>query len=330
MYIVTGGAGFIGSVIIAELEKAFPQQRITVIDWLEEDDRWKNLNKRTLADIIFPEDTLDYLEDHKDEIKAVIHMGAISTTTERNVNRIVEQNIGYTLDLFDWCAETDTPFIYASSAATYGQGEHGFNDSIDMKHLQKLAPLNAYGFSKHMIDKAIMQKTNKPSQWVGLKFFNVYGPNEYHKGGQKSVVAHAFKQIQETGKMKLFKSYHPDYEDGKQLRDFVSVKDIAQNIVWFIQNPTVSGIFNQGTGEARSFKDLVAATFKAMNLPENIEYIEMPDSLKDQYQYFTEANMNNFNHIYKSIEGRDYTPTSLEDGVTDYVQEHLLKADQYL
>ncbi|MEC8066294.1 MAG: ADP-glyceromanno-heptose 6-epimerase [Pseudomonadota bacterium] len=330
MYIVTGGAGFIGSVIIAELEKAFPQQRITVIDWLEEDDRWKNLNKRTLADIIFPEDTLDYLEDHKDEIKAVIHMGAISTTTERNVNRIVEQNIGYTLDLFDWCAETDTPFIYASSAATYGQGEHGFNDSIDMKHLQKLAPLNAYGFSKHMIDKAIMQKTNKPSQWVGLKFFNVYGPNEYHKGGQKSVVAHAFKQIQETGKMKLFKSYHPDYEDGKQLRDFVSVKDIAQNIVWFIQNPTVSGIFNQGTGEARSFKDLVAATFKAMNLPENIEYIEMPDSLKDQYQYFTEANMNNFNHVYKSIEGRDYTPTSLEDGVTDYVQEHLLKADQYL
>ncbi len=330
MYIVTGGAGFIGSVIIAELEKAFPQQRITVIDWLEEDDRWKNLNKRTLADIIFPEDTLDYLEDHKDEIKAVIHMGAISTTTERNVNRIVEQNIGYTLDLFDWCAETDTPFIYASSAATYGQGEHGFNDSTDMKHLQKLAPLNAYGFSKHMIDKAIMQKTNKPSQWVGLKFFNVYGPNEYHKGGQKSVVAHAFKQIQETGKMKLFKSYHPDYEDGKQLRDFVSVKDIAQNIVWFIQNPTVSGIFNQGTGEARSFKDLVAATFKAMNLPENIEYIEMPDSLKDQYQYFTEANMNNFNHVYKSIEGRDYTPTSLEDGVTDYVQEHLLKADQYL
>lgn len=330
MYIVTGGAGFIGSVIIAELEKAFPQQRITVIDWLEEDDRWKNLNKRTLADIIFPEDTLDYLEDHKDEIKAIIHMGAISTTTERNVNRIVEQNIGYTLDLFDWCAETDTPFIYASSAATYGQGEHGFNDSIDMKHLQKLAPLNAYGFSKHMIDKAIMQKTNKPSQWVGLKFFNVYGPNEYHKGGQKSVVAHAFKQIQETGKMKLFKSYHPDYEDGKQLRDFVSVKDIAQNIVWFIQNPTVSGIFNQGTGEARSFKDLVAATFKAMNLPENIEYIEMPDSLKDQYQYFTEANMNNFNHVYKSIEGRDYTPTSLEDGVTDYVQEHLLKADQYL
>ena len=330
MYIVTGGAGFIGSVIIAELEKAFPQQRITVIDWLEEDDRWKNLNKRTLADIIFPEDTLDYLEDHKDEIKAVIHMGAISTTTERNVNRIVEQNIGYTLDLFDWCAETDTPFIYASSAATYGQGEHGFNDSTDMKHLQKLAPLNAYGFSKHMIDKAIMQKTNKPSQWVGLKFFNVYGPNEYHKGGQKSVVAHAFKQIQETGKMKLFKSYHPDYEDGKQLRDFVSVKDIAQNIVWFIQNPTVSGIFNQGTGEARSFKDLVVATFKAMNLPENIEYIEMPDSLKDQYQYFTEANMNNFNHVYKSIEGRDYTPTSLEDGVTDYVQEHLLQADQYL
>ncbi len=330
MFVVTGGAGFIGSVVIAELENNFPNTPIAVIDWLEEDDRWKNINKRTVSNIIFPEDTFEVLEDHQSEIKAIIHMGAISTTTETNVNKIVEQNIGYSLDLFDWCTENDIPFIYASSAATYGEGENGFNDSIDPTHLKKLQPLNPYGFSKHMVDKAIIQKNEKPSQWVGLKFFNVYGPNEYHKGGQKSVVAHAFKQIQETGKMKLFKSHHPDYEDGMQLRDFVYVNDIAKNIIWFIKNPQVSGIFNQGTGKARSFKDLTIATFKAMNLPENIEYIDMPENLQNQYQYFTEANMNSFNHVYKKHEGKEYKPTSLEDGVTDYVQNYLLKSDSYI
>ena len=330
MFVVTGGAGFIGSVVIAELENNFPNTPIAVIDWLEEDDRWKNINKRTVSNIIFPEDTFEFLEDHQSEIKAIIHMGAISTTTETNVNKIVEQNIGYSLDLFDWCTENDIPFIYASSAATYGEGENGFNDSIDPTHLKKLQPLNPYGFSKHMVDKAIIQKNEKPSQWVGLKFFNVYGPNEYHKGGPKSVVAHAFKQIQETGKMKLFKSHHPDYEDGMQLRDFVYVNDIAKNIIWFIKNPQVSGIFNQGTGKARSFKDLTIATFKAMNLPENIEYIDMPENLQNQYQYFTEANMNSFNHVYKKHEGKEYKPTSLEDGVTDYVQNYLLKSDSYI
>jgi ADP-L-glycero-D-manno-heptose 6-epimerase len=330
MFVVTGGAGFIGSVVVAELEKNYPETPIAVIDWLEEDNRWKNINKRTLSDIIFPEVTLDYLEDHKDEIQAIIHMGAISTTTEKDINKIVEQNIGYTLDLFEWCTECDIPFIYASSAATYGEGDQGFNDSVDPNHLKKLIPLNAYGFSKHMVDKAIIQKESKPSQWVGLKFFNVYGPNEYHKGGQKSVVAHAVKQIQETGKMKLFKSEHPDYEDGMQLRDFVYVSDIAKNIIWFIQNPEVSGIFNQGTGEEKTFKDLVFSTFKAMNLPEKIEYIDMPETLKNQYQYFTKANMSNFNHIYKKHTGHDYKPTSLEDGVFDYVQNYLLKADPYL
>lgn len=330
MFIVTGGAGFIGSVVMDELEKNFPNTPITVIDWLEEDERWKNINKRTLSNIIFPEDTFEFLEDHYEDIQAIIHMGAISTTTETNVNKIIEQNIGYSLDLFDWCTENDIPFIYASSAATYGEGEHGFNDSIDPKHLKKLQPLNPYGFSKHMVDKAIIQKKEKPSQWVGLKFFNVYGPNEYHKGGQKSVVAHAFKQIQETGKMKLFKSHHPDYEDGMQLRDFVYVNDIAKNIIWFLKHPEVSGIFNQGTGKARSFKDLTIATFKAMDIPVNIEYIDMPVNLQNQYQYFTEANMNSFKHVYKEHEGKDYVSTSLEDGVTDYVQNYLLKSDPYV
>lgn len=331
MFIVTGGAGFIGSVVIDELEKNFPNTDITVIDWLGSDDRWKNLNSHTLKDIIFPEDGMAYIHDNADEIQAIIHMGAISTTTERDVDLIVERNIGYTLDLFDTCAEYDIPFIYASSAATYGEGENGFNDSIDMAHLKKLLPLNAYGFSKHMVDKAIMTKDLKPSQWVGLKFFNVYGPNEYHKGGQKSVVAHAFKQITETGEMNLFKSYNDDYADGEQLRDFVYVKDIARAIVWFIQNPDVSGIFNQGTGEARSFKDLVKAVFGAMNKPEKINYIDMPENIKNQYQYYTQANMDNFQNVYgKHSNGQTFEFTSLEDGVFDYVQNHLMKENPYL
>tara|TARA_R110000868_G_scaffold218576_2_gene469320 strand:- start:246698 stop:247693 length:996 start_codon:yes stop_codon:yes gene_type:complete len=331
MFIVTGGAGFIGSVVINELEKTFKGEKITVIDWLGSDDRWKNLNQHTLTDIIFPEDTHDYLVDHADEIKAVIHMGAISTTTESDVDMIVERNIGYSLDLFDWCAEQDVPFIYASSAATYGEGEQGFDDHMDIEHHKKLLPLNAYGFSKCMVDKAILNKEHKPSQWVGLKFFNVYGPNEYHKGGQKSVVAHAFKQISDTGAMNLFKSYSPDYKDGEQLRDFVYVKDIARAICWFIQNKQVSGIFNQGTGEARSFKDLVAATFAAMNKAENINYIDMPDNIKGQYQYFTKANMDNFQAIYaQHSNGESFKFMSLEEGVADYVQNHLMQANPYL
>ncbi|MFT7144625.1 MAG: ADP-L-glycero-D-manno-heptose 6-epimerase [Alphaproteobacteria bacterium] len=331
MFIVTGGAGFIGSVVINELEKTFPGESITVVDWLGTDDRWKNLNSHTLADIIFPEDTLDYINDHADKITAIIHMGAISTTTESDVDMIVERNIGSTLDLFDWCAENDTAFIYASSAATYGEGEQGFNDSVDMAHLKKLLPLNAYGFSKSMVDKAIINKEHKPSQWVGLKFFNVYGPNEYHKGGQKSVVAHAFKQINDTNEMNLFKSYNPDYKDGEQLRDFVYVKDIARSICWFIQNKQVSGIFNQGTGTARSFKDLVNAVFNAMDKEPQINYIDMPSNIKDQYQYYTKANMNNFQKVYGDhSNGEAFEFTSLEEGVRDYVQNHLMQPNPYL
>lgn len=331
MFIVTGGAGFIGSVLINELEKTFKGKSIAVIDWLGTDDRWKNLNSHTISDIIFPEGALDYLEDHAHEITAIIHMGAISTTTECDADLIVERNIGSTLDLFDWCTENDTPFIYASSAATYGEGEQGFDDNTDMDHLTKLLPLNAYGFSKSMVDKAIISKPNKPSQWVGLKFFNVYGPNEYHKGGQKSVVAHAFKQINETNAMNLFKSYNDDFKDGEQLRDFVYVKDIARAICWFIQNRNVSGIFNQGTGEARSFKDLVNAVFSAMNKDEDIKYIEMPANIKDQYQYYTKANMTKFQKVYgENSNGDTFKFTSLEEGVADYVQNHLMQANPYL
>lgn len=331
MFVVTGGAGFIGSVIVEQLNQKYPEADVVVVDWLGTEDKWKNLNKRQISDIVFPENMFDFLDDHAEEIEAVIHMGAISATTEKDGDKLVEQNIGFTLDLFDWCAAEDVPLIYASSAATYGEGENGFTDFDDLDQLSKLAPLNGYGFSKHMVDKAIVKRGFKPSQWVGLKFFNVYGPNEYHKGGMQSVIAHAFKQISETGKMKLFKSYHPDYKDGEQLRDFVYVKDIAAAIIWFYEHPDVSGLFNLGAGEARSFNDLVKATFKAMGKEENIEYIDMPDHLKNQYQYYTKADMTKFTQTLESYQEDDSVAFStLEQGVEDYVKNHLLKEDQYL
>lgn len=331
MFIVTGGAGFIGSVIVAELNEKYPDSEVVVVDWLGTEDKWKNLTKRQISDIVFPENMFDFLEDHAEEIEAVIHMGAISATTEKDGDKLVEQNIGFTLDLFDWCAAEDVPLIYASSAATYGEGENGFTDFDDLEQLSKLAPLNGYGFSKHMVDKAIVKRGFKPSQWVGLKFFNVYGPNESHKGGMQSVISHAFKQISETGKMKLFKSYHPDYKDGEQLRDFVYVKDIAKAVVWFYEHPDVSGLFNLGAGEARSFNDLVKATFKAMGKEVNIEYVDMPDHIKNQYQYYTKADMTKFKQVLQSYQDdKAVVFSSLEEGTMDYVQNHLMKDDSYL
>lgn len=331
MFIVTGGAGFIGSVIVAELNAKYPEKDVVVVDWLGTEDKWKNLNKRQISSIVFPEDMMNFVQSHADEIDAVIHMGAISATTEVDGDKLVTQNIKCSLDLFDWCAKTDTPMIYASSAATYGEGENGFYDYDNKAELSGLAPLNGYGFSKHMVDKAIITRKKQPSQWVGLKFFNVYGPNEYHKGGMQSVISHAFKQISETGKMKLFKSYNPEYGHGEQLRDFVYVKDIAQAVVWFYEHPNVSGLYNLGAGEARSFNDLVKATFKAMGKEVNIEYVEMPDHLKNQYQYYTKADMTKFKESLESYQDdKAVVFSTLEEGAADYVQNHLLKDDRYL
>lgn len=325
MYIITGGAGFIGSVIADEINREFPDNAVVISDYMEENDKWKNLNGRILKNIINPNDLHDFLNDNKKGVTAVIHMGAISATTETDVEKIAHENIRTTLRLFNWCTRHDKPFIYASSAATFGDGKNGFDDVDNTEYLDALRPLNAYGFSKAMVDKAIVRETYKPRQWVGLKFFNVYGPNEYHKGGQASVVYHTFNQIQKSGEMKLFKSHNPDYTDGGQMRDFVYVKDIARAVVWFLKNTDVSGIFNMGSGKARTFKDLAEATFGAMNKKINISYVDTPEHIRKHYQYYTQANMKKFASV-----APDFKFTNLEEGVIDYVQNHLLKDDPNL
>jgi ADP-L-glycero-D-manno-heptose 6-epimerase len=330
MYIVTGAAGFIGSVIVEALNREKPNTPVVVCDWLDTDDRWKNIGKRVVHDVVAPEDLGNFLIQNEKEITAIIHMGADSSTTTTDMDAITQMNIRPTLDLFDWCARRNVPYIYASSAATYGDGTKGFEDNNDLSELLKLAPLNGYGYSKHMCDKAIVTRKSQPKQWVGLKFFNVYGPNEYHKERMQSVVAHSFRQIKENGKVELFKSYKEGFDHGGQSRDFIYVKDIANLIIWFLDNPKVSGIFNIGTGEARSFKDLALATFTALDKKPNIKYIEMPEDLQGKYQYYTEAGMGNLQSVYTKIMGKAYQFHSLEEGVTDYVQNHLDQADPYL
>lgn len=330
MYILTGGAGFIGSVIAAMLDDPTGPANLVIVDRLRSADKWRNIAKRNIKDIVSPTNLMPYLEEHKDKVKAVIHMGAISATTEKDVDLLMSNNTQFSIRLFDWCAENGKQFINASSAATYGDGEIGFDDGEDMPHLSRLRPLNPYGFSKHLVDKYISQSQKRPPSWTSLKFFNVYGPNEYHKGRMASVVLHSFKQIQTEGKVRLFKSHHSEYEDGKQLRDFIYVKDVARLIVWFIKNPQITGLFNIGTGKARSFKDLATATFKAMDKRANIEYIDMPEDIRAKYQYFTEANMNKLQSTLTSLGLPKFEFMSLEDGVADYVQNYLLTEDWYL
>lgn len=328
MIIVTGGAGFIGSVICAQLQMQNFKD-IVVVDWLGNDDKWKNIAKRELHSIITPEEIEPFINKYVNKIDAIVHMGAISTTTEKDVDLINKSNFELTSKLWDWCAENNKRFIYASSAATYGSGEQGFSDNDDIEHLNSLRPLNPYGWSKAVFDRKVarmlLNNDKKPVQYVGLKFFNVYGPNEYHKGGQKSVIAHIFPGVKAGKFARLFKSYNPKYKDGEQLRDFVWVGDVADIVIWFLKNPDKNGLFNVGTGKARSFNDLAAATFKALNLAPKIEYIEMPEELRSKYQYYTQADMDKLYSI-----GYPKPMTSLEDGVKQYVQDFLDKEDMYL
>ena len=328
MIIVTGGAGFIGSNILKGLEdKGYKD--IVVVDWLGQEDKWKNIAKRELAAVVTPEDLDDYLKKHESEITAVIHMGAISTTTEKDVDLIVRSNQQMTTRLWEFCRDYDKQFIYASSAATYGSGEKGFEDDDTLDYLNALRPLNPYGWSKAFFDRKVArdlaEKRKTPKQFVGLKFFNVYGPNEYHKGGQKSVIAHIFPVVQKNEEVKLFKSYHPDYKDGWQLRDFVWVGDIVNVILWMLEHPQVNGLFNVGSGEARSFYDLAKATWDAMGLEPKIGYRDMPEELRGKYQYYTKANLTKLRSV-----GYDLPMTSLEEGVRQYVQNYLNAEDPYL
>lgn len=326
MFLVTGGAGFIGSNLVAALSAR--GEEVVVCDRLGSDDRWRNLATSLLDDIIAPERLADFLGRHGRDVHAILHMGAISATTETDVDLIVDSNIRLTRDLWDWCAHHGTRLVYASSAATYGDGSAGFHDDDAPEHLEKLRPLNAYGWSKHVVDRRIAQVTrtgrSAPPQWVGLKFFNVYGPNEYHKGSMQSVVAKAYPVAARGDVVTLFRSHHPDYADGGQLRDFVYVKDCVRVIEWLLDHREVSGLFNVGTGTARSFADLVHALFAALDLEPKIAFVDMPEQIRDKYQYFTQAEMGKLRAA-----GYHEPMMSLEEGVRDYVQRHLASVDPY-
>ena len=321
MILVTGAAGFIGSNIVASLNKQ-GYNKIIICDWLDHESKKKNIQKLNYEEIISPENLITYL-NHKNNIDIIIHMGANSSTTESNFRLMYNINTRFSRNIWKWCTKNKVRLIYASSAATYGDGTRGFNDS----ETEKYKPLNVYGLSKYLFDRYVIKQAKNnicPPQWVGIKFFNVYGPNEYHKGKMQSVVKHALDQYKESGKVKLFKSYNNKYSDGEQTRDFIYVDDCITLINWLLENKNISGLFNCGTSIERSFDDLVKAMFKAINVAPCIEYIDMPNNIKNQYQYFTKANMNKIKN-----KGYNIQPTSLEEGVYDYVTNYLLSDDKY-
>ncbi len=327
MILVTGGAGFIGSNLVAALE-ARGQSDIVVCDIMGDGDKWRNLAKRELAGIIPPQALMAFLDANAGKIDAIFHMGAISATTERDVDLVVASNFTLSQRLWDWCTAHQARLIYASSAATYGDGSAGFDDDNAPVALAKLRPLNAYGWSKHMFDRRVARlaasNAPRPKQWVGLKFFNVYGPNEYHKGAMKSVVAQIFPRAVAGEAARLFKSHNPAYPDGGQKRDFVSVEDCVAMMLWLYDHPGVNGIFNSGSGKARSFADLAEAVFRALGKKPEIEFIDTPVAIRDKYQYFTEAKMARLIGA-----GYDRPATELEAGVKHYVQTYLAGPDPY-
>ena len=327
MIVVTGGAGFIGSNLVAALERQ-GYDDLVVCDRLGRDDKWRNIAKRALADVIPPEDLFTFLDRRADGIDTIFHMGAVSATTERDADLIVRSNIRTTLDLWDWCCLHRVRLIYASSAATYGDGDAGFDDAGDPVSLARLRPLNAYGWSKHMVDRRIAALAARaaptPPQWAGLKFFNVYGPNEYHKGDMRSVAHKLFEALSAGQPARLFRSYRHDYPDGGQLRDFVHVDDAVGVMLWLMDAPQVSGLFNVGTGRARAWLDLANAVFAAMDRQPEIEFIDMPETLRAKYQYFTQASVDRLLQA-----GYDRPFMSLERGVDSYVRDFLATTDPY-
>lgn len=316
MVIVTGGAGFIGSALISGLNSRGISD-IIVVDRFGTDEKWKNLRNLRFADYYEKDDFLQMVIRNQlpSQIKAIFHMGADSSTTETDASYLVKNNFEYTKILCQWATNSDVRFIYASSAATYGNGKFGFSDNEEEIH--NLQPMNMYGYSKQMFD-LWAKKAELFNSIVGLKYFNVFGPNEYHKGSMRSFVLKAFEQIRDTGKVKLFKSHKPEYKDGEQLRDFVYVKDAVDMTLFFMDNPDVSGLFNIGTGKARTWNDLVSAVFEALGKKTEIEYIDMPESIREQYQYYTQAEMSKLRNA-----GYDKSAHSLEDAVRDYVKKYL-------
>lgn len=323
MYIMTGGAGFIGSAMLAKLnaEGIFD---IMVVDDMGSGETWKNLSGKRIADYVQKDDFLQMMADKKmpERIEAIIHLGACSATTERNVEYLMKNNYYYSKEVTEYAVKKAIRLIYASSGATYGDGEFGFTD--EDSRFKTLRPTNPYGYSKHLHDIYVLHNKHN-IKVAGLKFFNVYGPNEYHKGDMASVVYKAYHQAKQTGKIKLFRSYHRDFQDGEQKRDFVYVKDCCNVMWWLLKNPRTNGIYNLGSGQARSWNDLARAVFAALDKPAMVEYIDMPDQLQGQYQYFTQAEMGKLRDTKCPLPS-----TSLEDGVRDYICNYLEKVNPYL
>jgi ADP-L-glycero-D-manno-heptose 6-epimerase len=325
MLLVTGGAGFIGSNVVAALNDV-GRSDVVVCDLLGHDGKWKNLAKRQLADIVPPAELADWLAGR--ELDAIIHLGAISETTATDGDLVIETNFRFSMRLLDWCTANATPFIYASSAATYGDGAQGFGDDSAPAALKALRPMNLYGWSKHLFDMAVIDRATRreklPPQWAGLKFFNVFGPNEYHKGTMMSVLARRFADIKAGRPVQLFKSHREGIADGEQRRDFIYVDDVVRVMMWLLATPTVSGLFNVGTGTARSFKDMMLAAFGALGGTPNIQYIDMPEQIRGSYQYFTESKVDR-------LRGAGYNGgfTELEDAVALYVKGFLDRADRF-
>lgn len=323
MIVVTGGAGFIGSAFVWKLNRE-GVDNIIIVDELGTTDKWKNLVNLRYADYLHKDSFLEMImaEQLPFDVEAIVHMGACSSTTERDADYLMKNNYLYSRALAVWAVRNGKRFIYASSAATYGDGAFGFSDDNSVS--PQLKPINMYGYSKQIFDLGVL-KNGLDTKTVGVKFFNVFGPNEYHKDDMRSVVHKSWGQIRETGKVRLFKSHRPDYSDGGQLRDFVYVKDCVDALWWFLNHSEVNGIYNLGTGKARSWNDLVTAVFSALSREPDIEYIDMPESIRGQYQYFTEARM-------EKLQSAGYTAAamSLEEAVRDYVVNYLERQDQYL
>lgn len=313
--VVTGAAGFIGSCL-AGLLNGYGYKDLILVDEFGSAEKAPNLEGKSFAVQVERESFFDWLGEHRPAISFVFHIGARTDTTEFDYSVHEHLNVEYSKKVWQYCTSEAIPLVYASSAATYGAGERGYDDRHEL--VNELKPLNPYGLSKNEFDKWALQQTAQPPFWVGLKFFNVYGANEYHKARMASVIFHSFNQIRKDGFVKLFRSHRPDYKDGQQLRDFVYVKDVIKVCYWLMQHRPASGLYNLGTGRARSFEDLVKATYGGLDLPADIRYIDMPEDIRDKYQYFTEANM-------RKLRDAGYTDAfySLEEGVDDYVRNYL-------
>ncbi len=321
MIVVTGAAGFIASVLVGALNDEGLTELI-LVDKFEREDKMKNLSNKEYKELIDRDVFIEWFKKNAEDVEFIFHIGARTDTTEFDKNIFDKLNLNYTKSIWQICADKNIPLVYASSAATYGGGELGYDDNHEI--VESLKPLNPYGESKNDFDKWALKQEKAPPYWYGLKFFNVYGPNEYHKGRMASVIFHSYNQIKKTGGMKLFRSHRPDFKDGEQLRDFVYVKDVVEVMLFFYEYEAESGLYNLGTGKARSFLDLTKATFKAMGIKENISFIDTPEDIRDKYQYFTEANMQKLLNQGYAVPFYD-----LESGVEDYVKEFLMKEDYY-